>query len=90
MARKKKSDQQKLAEEIKKMEAAQRKEAQEKAGIKEDKDVSFDSWFAQRSHKIHKMHKKEIIRADFTARGLGKMAKMEEFDKALELYGIKL
>jgi hypothetical protein len=86
MMAKKKTEEQKLAEEMKKMEAEKRKEVE----IKADAEVSFDSWFAQRTHKIPKIHKKEIIFADFKARGLGKKAKMEEYDKALALYGLKL
>lgn len=52
--------------------------------------VSFDSWYHQRSGLIHAMHKKEIILADFKARGLELEAKMEDFDNALKLYGVKL
>lgn len=52
--------------------------------------VSFDSWFHQRSDKIARCHHKEIIMADFKARGMGEEATMAEFDKALELYGVKL
>jgi hypothetical protein len=52
--------------------------------------VSFDSWFHQRSDKIAKCHYKEIIMADFKARGISEEATVEEFDKALALYGVKL
>lgn len=57
---------------------------------KPDKKVSFDSWYHQRKNKIPKQHMKEILIADFTSRGLGAEATMEEYDKALKLYGIKL
>lgn len=52
--------------------------------------VSFDSWFHQRKDKIARCHHKEIIAVDFKARGVKDEASMEDFDKALELYGIKL
>ena len=72
--------------EIKKMEDSKRIEKP----VKADKVVSFDSWYHQRSTKIPKQHLREIIMADFTSRGLGKKATMEEYDKALKLYGVKL
>lgn len=55
-----------------------------------DKAVSFDSWFHQRKDSIPKHHMKEVIAADFKARGLDKEATIEQYDKALRLYGIKL
>lgn len=72
--------------EIKKMEDSKRVEAP----VVADQPVSFDSWYHQRSPKIPKQHLKEIIRADFTSRGLGKESTMEKYDKALKLYGVKL
>ena len=76
----------KIKEEIKKMEDAKRVVVP----VVADKVVSYDSWYHQRSTKIPKQHLKEIIMADFTSRGLGKEATMEEYDKALKLYGVKL
>lgn len=84
LARKKKS----LKEEIKEMEQKKREEAAPPPAPKEE--ISFDAWYHQRKSMIAKCHIKEVIRADFTARGLGKRAEMEQFDKALELYGVKL
>ena len=75
-----------LKAKIKEMEEAKRVEVPAKV----DKKVSFDSWYHQRSKKIPKQHRKEIMAADFKSRGLGKEATMEEFDKALKLYGVKL
>lgn len=77
-----------LKDEIKEMEQKKREESAPKMPVKSD--VSFDSWYHQRKHMINSCHKKEIIWADFAARGLKKQAKMEEYDKALELYGVKL
>ena len=75
-----------LAAEIKKMEDAKRKAAP----VKANKVVNYDSWYHQRKHKIPKQHVKEVIWADFVARGVKGVATIEEFDKALELYGVKL
>lgn len=52
--------------------------------------VHFESWFHQRKPLIHEMHKKEILQADFKARGVELEATMEQFDKALRLYGVKI
>ena len=52
--------------------------------------VDFDSWFHIRKSQIPAQHLKEILVADFKSRGLGKEATVEQFDKALGLYGIKL
>jgi hypothetical protein len=84
MARKKKS----LKDEIKEMEQKKREEAVPQKAT--EKEVSFDSWYHQRKSKIKKCHMKEIIWADFVSRGMGKRAKMDEYDKALGLYGVKL
>lgn len=77
-----------LAAEIKKMEKAKRKEVA--APIPQDTKVTFDSWFHQRVHKISKIHAKEVIMADFSARGVEGECTLEEFDKALKLYGVEL
>jgi len=81
-----KKQQEDLKAKIKEMEAEQRRQVP----VKADKKVSFDSWYHQRSHLIPKQHMKEILMADFKSRGLGKQATMEEYDKALKLYGVKL
>ena len=75
-----------LKAKIKEMEDKKR----EAVPVKMDKPVSFDSWYHQRSKSIPKQHLKEILAADFKSRGLGKSATMEEFDKALKLYGVEL
>lgn len=77
-----------LKQEIKEMELKKREESAPKLQL--DKVVSFDSWYHQRKDKIAKCHLKEIIMADFQARGLSKSHTIEEFDKALEQYGVKL
>lgn len=77
-----------LNEQIKKMENKKRKE--QAPVVIPDVVISFDSWFHQRKEKIARCHHKEILMADFKARGLKEEATIKEFDKALELYGIKL
>ena len=73
-----------LKNKIKQMERDQRKP------MPKQKTVSFDSWFFQRKEAIPKHHMKEVIWADFRARGLDKEATVEQYDKALRLYGIKI
>jgi hypothetical protein len=77
-----------LKAQIKEMEIKKREET---APVTQpDAEVSFDSWFHQRAKQIPKVHMKEILMADFKARGLGDKATMAAYDKALGLYGIKL
>ena len=52
--------------------------------------ISFDSWYHARMARISKIHLKEIIWADFNSRKLSKEEKAEDYDKALEKYGVKL
>lgn len=75
-----------LKAKIKKMEEDKRKESIKH--LPKERKVSFDSWHHQRAHKIPKMHVKEIILADFKARGLGLSETMEDYDNALKLYGV--
>jgi hypothetical protein len=77
-----------LKAQIKEMEIKKREETA--PAIEADVEVAFDSWFHQRAKMIPKCHMKEILIADFKARGLGDKATMAAYDKALGLYGIKL
>ena len=52
--------------------------------------VDFDAWYASRGRHIPKHHHKEILKADFMGRGLNMFETMEDFDRALAQYGIKL
>lgn len=52
--------------------------------------VDFAVWFVMRERRIPSNHHKEIIWADFKARGLEAKATVEDYDAALALYGIKL
>jgi hypothetical protein len=52
--------------------------------------MDFDTWHAIRQGQIPMQHRKEVLKADFRARGLLALATMEQFDQALEKYGVKL
>jgi hypothetical protein len=77
-----------LKSQIKEMEAKKREETMQIAQA--EVEVTFDSWYHQRKQLIPKCHHKEVLMADFSARGLGIAATMGAYDRALELYGVKL
>jgi hypothetical protein len=52
--------------------------------------VDFDTWYVMRESAIPRQHHKEILKADFKARGLKEQEPVEVFDKALIRYGVKL
>ena len=52
--------------------------------------VDFDVWHTLRKGSIPKQHHKEILKADFKARGLSQEESMADFDTALGKYGVKL
>ena len=52
--------------------------------------VDFVVWFAMREKRIPAQHMREIIWADFKARGLTDQESLETFDAALVAYGVKL
>jgi hypothetical protein len=58
--------------------------------ISSEPKMDFDTWYAISQHLIPSHHKKEIIRADFQARGLDINETKDCFDNALKLYGVKL
>lgn len=63
---------------------------QEKAPPAPVEKVDFDAWYALREGRIARQHHKEIIKADFRARGLSQHESMDDFDEALRKYGVKL
>lgn len=67
-----------------------KKKVEETLIVNEPKKVSFESWYFVRSKKIPSKHVKEIIVADFKARGLTSKETMDTFDNALTKYGVKL
>lgn len=96
MARKRKSEKELAdAKEIKMMEMASKEEAVKKAPKVEAEptaeSVSFDIWWMGLIRKIKiRPSYKEIIIADFKARGLSMKEKEEDYDKAIESFGFKL
>lgn len=56
----------------------------------EELKLDFGSWYTLRSTQIPSRHYKEIIRADFEARGLSGKETCAVYDAALSKYGIKL
>lgn len=96
MARKQKNTKEMaLAKEIKKMEMAKKDEAAKTAPqpkAKPEADViDFDMWWMGMIRKVDmRPSYKEIVIADFKARGFSMREKQEDYDRALELFGIKL
>lgn len=81
-------DNKKLKAQIKEMEAKKREEST--PVVEPEKEIAFDSWFHQRKAMIPKIHTKEVIFADFIARGLKDKATVAAYDAALKLYGVQL
>jgi hypothetical protein len=52
--------------------------------------VAFDAWWAMNEKKIPERHRKEIILADFRARGLSLKETIQSYDEGLKRYGLKL
>lgn len=52
--------------------------------------VDFEAWWAVVQKKLPQHHHKEIVKADFKARGLSASESMSTFEGALEKYGVKL
>ena len=52
--------------------------------------LSFDQWWMTMSKKLKLLgHMKEILQADFAARGLTKNETKHKFDNAMKLFGYK-
>ena len=55
------------------------------------KTVTFDQWWMMANKKVKlQPWLKEVIKADFKARGLGKEETEESFNSALALFGYKI
>lgn len=61
-----------------------------KEGSVKVEPIDFDVWFSQVADKLHSMHKKEVIKSDFKARGLSTLELPETYVQALAKYGVKL
>lgn len=80
-------EQKNLKRKIKEMESAKRAEV-EVAPILEAK-VSFDEWWIMLQKRLAlRPHMKEIIWADFNARGLKKEELVAKYDEGLKLFGL--
>lgn len=73
-------------EEDKKRETMKKQEPKKK----EESKISFDVWYAKVVDKIPAHHRKEVIKVDMKARGIEGLQTKEAWNKALELYGVKL
>ena len=65
-------------------------EKSEKKELKKPKEVkvNFESWYHSKNIPAH--HYKEIVWADFKARGLTDYELKADYDKALKLYGLNV
>ena len=52
--------------------------------------VDFDAWWAINENKIPVQHRKEIVLADFRARGLSLKETLQSYNEGLKRYGVKL
>jgi hypothetical protein len=52
--------------------------------------IDFDAWWAMVEKKIPTQHRKEIIKADFRARGFTLKESTQSYNEALKKYGVKL
>jgi len=52
--------------------------------------LDFDAWWAMNEKKIPSQHHKEIIKAEFRARGLSLKEPAQSYNEALKKYGVKL
>jgi hypothetical protein len=64
--------------------------AVQQAPVQQQPLVSFDAWWAMMQKRMPAQHHKEVVLADFKARGLSINEPAAVFSKALALYGIKL
>lgn len=52
--------------------------------------IDFDAWWAMNENKIPGQHRKEIVLADFRARGLSPKETIQSYNEGLKRYGVKL
>ena len=88
----KKSREAEIKKAVKLEQDKKREEALEKMKPKEgtEKKLSFDSWYSIRQSQIASHHRKEVLKADFSARGCGSHQTLKEWDSLLLEYGVKL
>jgi len=69
---------------------AKRELKQSLSGPTQQPKISFDAWWAVVQKKMPHHHHKEIVMADFKARGLSTQESADAFNNALAKYGVKL
>ena len=52
--------------------------------------IDFDAWWAMNEKKIPAHHHKEVILADFRARGLSLRESIQSYNDGLKRYGLKI
>lgn len=76
-----------LKRKIKEMESSKKKVEQVEPSL--ERNVSFDEWWVVLNKRMSlRPHLKEIIWADFNARGLKKEELVSKFDEGLKLFGL--
>jgi len=63
---------------------------QEMSAEQSQPKIAFEAWWALMQKRMPPNHHKEIVMADFRARGLSMQEPMAVFEKALADYGVKL
>ena len=76
--------------EMKKMEKKARDEAKAANPPPPPATMFFDEWWAAKCRNIPAMHRKEVVFADFKARGLTNKEAPQKFDDALKVYGVDI
>lgn len=56
----------------------------------QEERYDFDTWYTLRVSKIPSHHYKEILKADFKARGIKDLDTLDNFDIALKKYGVNI
>ena len=59
-------------------------------GVPQPMKIDFDAWWAMNEKKIPVQHRKEIVLADFRARGLSSKETIQSYNEGLKRYGVKL
>lgn len=78
-----------LKKKIKEVEDKIREEVMETIPVAEE--ISFDQWWMITNKRLKlRAHYKEILAADFKARGITKSETKERYDEALKIFGIKI
>lgn len=52
--------------------------------------VTFEVWYSMRVNSIPPQHRKDVLLADFMARGMQKEMTIKRFDELLVEYGVRI